>query len=115
MYILLINLSFIIERKLAVKCLVNATKTVSNWYELGLQLDFEVAELNIIDNDHGRNSRKAKIVLFDDWLNNDASASWSKLAEALAKMGHNTLSHRLKKRKGMTKSCGVLDEVVLIL
>ncbi len=82
------------------KCLVNATKQVTKWYELGLQLDFKVEELDIIESSHGSNQRKAKIVLFNEWLNNDASASWSKLATALMELGHKCLSNRLMKRQG---------------
>lgn len=77
------------------KNIFNAITRVVKWYELGLQLDFETYQLDIIKTNHLNDVNGAKINLISEWLNNDKNASWEKLTSALRKMGHRNLADAL--------------------
>ena len=90
---------FFTVKELTLKNILNATKGV-NWYELGVQLDFEASRLDIISEDHPNSARRAKIRLISEWMKNDREASWDKLAVALRLMGHQKISDAIPQEYG---------------
>ena len=86
-------------KQLTVKNLINATKKCVDWYQLGIQLDFETSDLNKIKkNNHDVDS--ARINLFTQWIENGQEPSWSKLIEALKAMDFNNLSNDILLKYG---------------
>ena len=67
------------------KDLVNAVRGVTDWYDLGLQLDLPVEILNAIRCEPDSSLRMT--FMLSKWLDYDPAASWQKLADALTTMG----------------------------
>jgi len=86
---------FIIAVDLTEKNIINYIKSVTNWFELGLQLDFEVPELDIIRANNPLNVQSAKIALISCWLKDKKNPSWEKLAEALNNISQRNLATRI--------------------
>ena len=80
---------------LSVKNLFNATKEVTNWYTLGLQLDIPTHKLQSIQHDH-RTLENSKHEMLHFWVHSDPEASWAKLATAVEKMEFRCISERIR-------------------
>jgi len=64
------------------KDVVNVLKPVTEWFQLGVQLELEHSNLEKIDIEE-RNVEKCKIKMVSHWLASDTNASWKKLYFAL--------------------------------
>jgi len=80
---------------LSVKNLFNATKEVTNWYTLGLQLDIPTHKLQSIQHDH-RTLENRKHEMLNFWVHSDPEASWGKLAAAVEKMEFRRISEMIR-------------------
>ena len=70
-----------------IKDLINELKSVS-WYSLGINLDLEVFQLNIIDSNHRGNEERCKAEMLSCWLyKQDTTHTWEAVAKALNLMG----------------------------
>jgi hypothetical protein len=67
---------------------------ISKWYDLGLQLGLPDATLTEIrlDPDTGSHLR----MMLSKWLSYDPKASWEKLANALTRIGMNTIAANIR-------------------
>ena len=74
---------------------------VSNWYLLGLQLGVSADELDVIERNYPRDNRMCKVKMFGAWLRVDTSASYRKLAKALAAVGKRSIAEALCTARGM--------------
>ena len=87
---------------------VNATKGVINWYELGIELDFDESDLDVIKANHPDDVMGAKNKCIGKWLDRDPHKSWDKLASALRKIGRINLSDKISEY-----GPGMLSTIVL--
>ena len=91
---------------LSVKNLFNATKEITNWYTLGLQLDIPTHKLQSIQHDH-RTLENSKHEMLHFWVHSDPEASWGKLATAVEKMEFRRISERIRDNYIPLSQCSV--------
>ena len=60
---------------------------IIRWYELGLRLDIERYQLELIKTNNPGDTSKCVIDMFDHWLCNSLDPSYHKLMEALCDIG----------------------------
>ena len=70
------------------------------WYNIGLQLGVENAELKVIQQNNPRDSEACKREMFSTWLRKASSHSYQQVVEALQAVGENREANRLCKRYG---------------
>lgn len=68
-----------------------------SWYDLGIQLSLDVAELNIIKINHPTDAKECSTKMFNHWLQVDTTASWIKLIEALRRINKNQIAEIINK------------------
>ena len=72
---------------------VLAVNDVDEWFKLGLQLGLREATLKSISADPDiRGIESKRLAMLSKWLIYDTSASWEKLATALATIGENVVA-----------------------
>ena len=82
---------------LTVKELVAATITVSEWHQLGLQLNLTMCQLREIDVTYNKEGfKRNKVEMFDTWLKSSSSASWADLIKALKTIGEDTVAGEIE-------------------
>ena len=69
-------------------------KTVTNWYQLGINLGIPRCELLRIKSDHQGNERQKQEML-DLWLQRTPNAAWRDVVSALQQMEENTVAERI--------------------
>ena len=52
------------------------------WRDIGLQLNLELSDLNVIEADHPKSVRDCCTIMFDKWLKQDTKASWRTVLSA---------------------------------
>ena len=68
-----------------------------SYHEIGLELGIPNATLKLIRNDPILSGLKEKCQkMLEMWLENDTSATWKKLSDALQKVGMSVLAERIK-------------------
>ena len=85
-----------VKIKIELKHLVVALRGISEWYELGLQLDLPDYILDKIEANPDFNSHMRQML--HDWLQRDPEASWEKLAAALDTIGKNVVADNVRRR-----------------
>ena len=70
------------------------------WYNIGLQLGVEDAELKVIQQNHPRDSEACKREMFSAWLQKASSPSYQQVVEALRAVGENREADRLCMKHG---------------
>ena len=73
---------------------------VSDWYSLGLALQFKSYDLDIIKKDHPNNTKSQTCEMFKIWLRTQPDASYEHLIKALHKVGDKTVANSLYKKDG---------------
>lgn len=73
---------------------------VTNWYNLGLELYVEDAELETIRKNNQRDQDNCKREMFRNWLSICPQASYRQLAQALISVGDVREADRLCKNHG---------------
>ena len=73
---------------------------VPNWYLLGLQLGVSADELDMIERNYPRDNHMCKVKMFGAWLRVDTSASYRKLAKALAAVGKRNIAESVCAARG---------------
>ena len=74
---------------------------VPNWYLLGLQLGVGGDELDVIERNYPRDNNMCKLRMFGAWLRGDSSATYEKLARALATVGKRNIAEAMCTERGM--------------
>ena len=86
---------------------------VPNWYILGLQLGVSADKLDVIERNYPRDNHMCKVKVFGAWLRVDTSASYRKLAKALAAVGKRNIAEAMCTARGMSQHWNVhLDTIV---
>ena len=70
------------------------------WYNIGLQLGVEDAELKVIQQNYPRDTEACKREMFSAWLKKTSSPPYQQLVEALRAVGENREANRLCKKYG---------------
>ena len=86
---------------LSLKNLINALRKLTDWYDLGLQLDIEDHWLEKFSSENQR-IEKCKLAMLQFWLQSDEEASWEKLISALREMNQNRLATEIQKKYQMS-------------
>ena len=71
---------------------------VTEWYELGLQLGVEDAELEVIEKDNQGDLKACRRNMFRAWLRITPSPSYQQLVEALVAVGEAKEADLLSKK-----------------
>ena len=78
---------------------VLAVSNVAEWFALGLQLGLPSATLRLIAADPNiKDIRSQRLAMLSEWLKYDTTASWEKLAVALASIGENVAAANVRSR-----------------
>ena len=70
------------------------------WYDLGLQLEVENAELKVIQKNHPGDLRACRREMFEAWLRTTPNPSYQQLVEALLEVGEINEADRLCDKYG---------------
>lgn len=73
-----------------------------DWFPLGLKLGISDYDLRVIQEDHPRDNKACKRVMFNLWIRQDFSASFKKLIFALEELCEFKISNPLRKKYGNT-------------
>ena len=71
------------------------TLQISDWYDLGLQLDIPENDLDIIKKDNPLDFRGARRTMFQTWLRRCTEANYQKLINALCIVGDEKVAASL--------------------
>ena len=63
--------------------LLKYVKAAARWYILGTHLKIDRDRLEVIGQDHHKNSEAALVAVFKTWLDNAEEPSWNKIVKAL--------------------------------
>ena len=83
------------------KELTNELNSVSNWYTLGVNLNFKHYQLNTIESNHPADNNRCKIDMLGCWLDSTSNPNWDTVAKALDQMDEHKLAVKIR-RKYMT-------------
>ena len=73
------------------------TDMAPSYYDIGLEFDIVNSQLKLIKNDTRLPDLKEKChKMLEVWLENDTSATWKKLCDALQEVGMSVLADRIK-------------------
>ena len=72
------------------------TEMAPSYYDIGLELDVVDSKLRVIESDRLLNPEEKCRNMLRAWLDNDTSATWKKLCNALQKIRMNVLAERIK-------------------
>ena len=75
------------------------TDMAPSYCNIGLELDIVYSKLKVIQSDPGLPDLKRKCrKMLEMWLENDTSATWKKLCDALQEVGMSVLAERIKNK-----------------
>ena len=69
---------------------------MTEWKELGVHMDIDIAKLNEIDVNHRGLVGDCRLAMVDFWLKSDTSCSWMKLIVALNSLNYATLAEKTR-------------------
>ena len=79
------------------------TDMAPSYYDIGLQLDIVNSQLKLIKNDPSLSDLKEKCrKMLEVWLENDTSATWKKLCDALEEEEMSFLAEQIKNSMGIS-------------
>ena len=73
---------------------------VSDWNRLGLALNLDSYDLDIIEKDHRGDTRQQTLKMFEHWLKTQPNASYEQLIQSLYEVGDTTVANSLCKKYG---------------
>ena len=73
---------------------------VTDWNRLGLALELDSYDLDIIEQDYRGDRRKQTRKMFEHWLKTQPDASYEQLIKALHEVGDETVASFLCKKYG---------------
>ncbi len=96
-----IQLMFLSSASLDLKDLMNELYEVTEWFQLGLQLNVPPHVLTQIKKDHVHDGALGKVYMLKEWLNSVASeAPWADIVAALVRIRMQGLAQRLAEKYG---------------
>ena len=72
------------------------TEMAPSYYNIGLELSIVNSKLRVIESDRLLNPEDKCRKMLEVWLDNDTTATWKKLCDALQRIGMNVLAERIK-------------------
>ena len=79
------------------KNLFSELRTVTRWFQLGINLGLEKYELDNIERDHIGNERQM-LQMLDLWLQHAPNAAWGDVVSALQQMGENKVAEGIRQK-----------------
>ena len=76
---------------------VDAVMDVSDWAELGCQIDVDLGKLHELQQS-GQSPDRCRKELLLFWVKKDKRASWTKLSQALERMGEVKMTRVIKEK-----------------
>ena len=73
---------------------------VSDWNRLGLALNLDPYELEIIEKNHRGDARQQTLKMFKHWLKTQPNASYEQLIKSLCEVGDKAVASSLCKKYG---------------
>ena len=73
---------------------------VSNWNRLGLALNLDSYELEIIEKNHRGDTRQQLLKMFEHWLKTQPNASYEQLIKSLYEVGDKAVASSLCQKYG---------------
>ena len=87
------------EDLLNVRNLSSELTTITNWYQLGLNLNLQMHELDKIQQDHAHQGNdRQMLVMLGLWLRRTPNATWEDVVSALQKMGENRVAENVRQK-----------------
>ena len=84
---------------LNVKNLSSELTTITNWYQLGLNLNLQTHELDKIQQDHAHQGiDRQMLVMLGLWLRRTTNPTWEDVVSALQKMGENRVAENVRQK-----------------
>ena len=76
-----------------------SNRVASQWRELGRELlkEESLYKLNNIESNHPRDVERCCSEMFENWIGEDAEASWNKLIYALKQIGQDVLAMKISR------------------
>ena len=83
--------------------IVSELTEVTEWHQLGVQLEVPPGTLHIIESNHPHDAKRCKTEVLNWWLENALEISWEKLAQAVEAVGgHAGVAKRLRLKMNPT-------------
>ena len=79
-----------------VKLKVLCRLQISDWYDVGLELDLEHGVLSTIRSNYPNDQKRQQREMFTTWLQQDTEASYPKLKHALQQLRENACAKHLE-------------------
>ena len=84
---------------LNVRNLSSELTTITNWYQLGLNLNLQTHVLDKIQQDHAHQGNdRQMLVMLGLWLRCTPNATWEDVVSALQKMGENRVAENVRQK-----------------
>ena len=87
-----------------IKNLSSELTTITNWYQLGINLNLQIHELNKIQQDHAHQGNdRQRLEMLALWLRCTPNAVWEDVVSALQQMGENRVAENIRQKHGLYK------------
>jgi len=85
-----------LDLELNLKNVTIVLKTVTKWYNLGLQLGVSDYELSQIQCNYPQDNSRCKSEMLSHWFNNAEDQSWDVIADALETIDYRKLANEIR-------------------
>ena len=82
----------------SLKTLINELKFVTDWHSLGVNLDLEYQQLDVIARNHKGDNKRCKTEMLDCWLHSTPTPTWEGVAEALCLMDEYAVADTIRRK-----------------
>lgn len=82
----------------SLKTLTNELKFVTDWHSLGVNLDLEYQQLDVIARNHKGDNKRCKTEMLDCWLHSTPTPTWEGVAEALCLMDEYAVAATIRRK-----------------
>ena len=91
-------MSFSKSARPTLKTLLEESRSVTNWEEVGILLDLEYSDIKTIEHDKQQDLRRCKIEMFNKWLEQEENPTWEKYCKALESACYVVLAKELHEK-----------------
>ena len=82
----------------SLKTLINELKFVTDWHSLGVNLDLEYEQLDVIARNHWGDNKRCKTEMLARWLRSSPTPTWEGVAEALCLMDEYAVANTIRRK-----------------
>ena len=82
----------------SLKTLTNELKFVTDWHSLGVNLDLEYEQLDVIARNHRGDNKRCKTEMLARWLRSTPTPTWEGVAEALCLMDEYAVAATIRRK-----------------